>query len=67
MRAACHSRLIRKCRTAPPEIREALLSVPGVNDAVVLVNTHEAWLKVDRQTLNEEALWQLSFVARQQA
>jgi len=56
-----------QCRTAPPEIREALLSVPGVNDAVVLVNTHEAWLKVDRQTLNEEALWQLSFVARQQA
>lgn len=55
------------CQTAPPQIREALLDIPGVKDAVVLVNTHEAWLKVDRQTLNEEALWQLSFVARRQA
>ena len=60
-------RLDPACSTAPPEIRETLLAVPGVKDAVVLVNAHEAWLKVDRQKLNEEALWQLSFVVRQQA
>ena len=48
----------------PLEIRRALLAVPGVDDVVVLSESAQAWLKVDRKRLNEEALWQLSFVLR---
>lgn len=60
-------RLDPECRASPPQMREAFLEISGVKDAVVLVSSQEAWLKVDRQALNEEALWQLSFVARHQA
>lgn len=49
----------------PRTMREALMAIPGVDDAVVLVTSGEAWLKVDRQQFNEDALWRLPFVARQ--
>ena len=49
----------------PLEIRRALMAIPGVDDAVVLAETEEAWLKVDRHRLSEEALWRLSFVQKQ--
>ncbi len=49
----------------PRTMREAFMAIPGVDDAVVLATSGEAWLKVDRQQFNEEALWQLPFVARQ--
>ncbi|MGM0449319.1 MAG: MFS transporter [Pseudomonadota bacterium] len=49
----------------PRTMREAFMAIPGVDDAVVLVTSGEAWLKVDRQQFNEEAVWRLPFVARQ--
>ena len=45
-------------------IRDALMAVQGVDEAVVLTSGKEAWLKVDRKQLDEEALWSLSFVSR---
>ncbi len=45
-------------------IRDTLMAVPGVDEAVVLTSGKEAWLKVDRRQLDEEALWSLSFVSR---
>ena len=49
----------------PRTMREAFLAIPGVDDAVVLAGSGEAWLKVDRQQFSEESLWRLPFVARQ--
>ncbi len=45
-------------------MRNALMAVPGVDEAVVLTSGKEAWLKVDRKQLDENALWSLSFVSR---
>lgn len=57
-------RLSQEYGEDPRTMREAFLAIPGVDDAVVLVASGEAWLKVDRQQFNEDALWRLPFVAQ---
>ncbi|XOZ33289.1 MFS transporter [Halomonadaceae bacterium KBTZ08] len=58
-------RLNEQHQQDPRAMREAFMAIPGVDDAVVLAASSEAWLKVDRQYFSEEALWRLPFVARQ--
>lgn len=57
-------RLNEQHQQDPRAMREAFMAIPGVDDAVVLAASSEAWLKVDRQYFSEEALWRLPFVAR---